>query len=137
VEFVKTRVAQVIPMKDRLRVLVVEDELAISTIIEIIVEDTAPSIVFVHTSVESAQKVIQEQDFDLALLDVNVTDGQTYKIAGMLRRNEVPISFVSSVPKQELPEELRDSPFISKPFQQADIRDAVLKAKRTKDGRQT
>src|ERR1700749_2642690 len=56
---------------------------------------------------------------------VNVTNGETYKIATMLRQHEVAISFVSSTPKQEVPEELQSSPFMSKPFQPADIRGAV------------
>jgi|SRR5579872_2204741 DNA-binding response OmpR family regulator len=122
-------------MEDRLRVLIVEDELAISIIIEIIVEETAPAMVFVHATVEGAEKAIREQDFDLAFLDVNVTNGETYKIAKVLRQNEVPISFVSSISKQEVPEELRSSPFISKPFQPADIRGAVLAAQRKKENR--
>jgi DNA-binding response OmpR family regulator len=89
--------------------------------------------VFIRSSVASAEKVIEEQQFDLALLDVNVTNGHSFEVAKTLRRKDVPFSFVSGTPRQELPEELRNAPFIPKPFRPAQIRDVVIKAKEKKD----
>ena len=112
-----------------LRVLIVEDEPLVSMVIEEIVEDTVPSVVIVKTSVKEA-KAILEEVFHFALLDVDVTNGKTYEIARMLDVKRVPYVFVSGSVKSHLPAELQDVPFIPKPFQPAQIRDAVLAAAR-------
>jgi DNA-binding response OmpR family regulator len=114
-----------------LRVLILEDELAISTVLEAIVEETVPSEVSIHDSVESAEKVMDRR-FDFALLDINLTNGRSYEIAKRLLRADVPFSFVSGSTHQDMPDELQAAPFIAKPFRHTEIRDAVLAAQRRK-----
>jgi hypothetical protein len=54
-----------------------------------------------------------------------VTNGKTYELAQILERKHVPYAFVSGSRKDELPPELRNAPFISKPFHQAQIESAL------------
>lgn len=118
-------------MDDALRVLILEDEPAISIVLEAIVEETVPSEISVHDSVESAEKVM-DRPFDLALLDINLTNGRSYDLAKRLMRADVPFSFVSGSTHQDMPDELRVAPFIAKPFRPTQIRDAVLAAQQRK-----
>jgi len=53
---------------------------------------------------------------------VQVTDGETYKIAYILLDKGVPFTFVSGLAKdQSVPARLRDVPFLSKPYRPAQI----------------
>jgi two-component SAPR family response regulator len=119
-------------MDEKLRVLILEDETAVSTLLEVIVGDTVPAEVLVHTTVEAAQKSIGP-DLDLALLDINLSNGKSYQLAMKLLKDDVPFLFVSASEHHDMPEELRASPFIAKPFRAEQIRDAILKAVETKD----
>src|ERR1700753_4111431 len=119
-------------MNDKLRVLILEDETAVSTLLEVIVEDTISADILVHTSVEAAQQSIGPE-LDLALLDINLANGKSYQLAMKLLNHDVPFLFVSASDHHDMPEELRNSPFIAKPFRADQIRDAVLKAVKTKD----
>jgi DNA-binding LytR/AlgR family response regulator len=108
-----------------LRVLIVEDEPFVSMQLEEIVEDTIPAVVVVKSSVRDAKAVIDEL-FHFAMLDVDVTNGKTYEIAQLLMNKRIPYVFISGSEKDHLPPELQKVPFIAKPFQLSQIRDAVL-----------
>jgi CheY-like chemotaxis protein len=110
---------------DLLRVLIVEDEPLVSMLIGDIVHDTVPSVVIIKSSVRGA-KVALSDPFHLALLDVDVTNGKTYEVAHLLVGKHIPFVFVSGSLRRELPLELRDIPFIPKPFADAEIRDVIL-----------
>lgn len=120
-------------MNEKLRVLILEDETAVSTLLEVIVEDTVPADVLVHTSVEAAGKSIGP-GLDLALLDINLANGKSYELAMKLLNDGVPFLFVSASERHDMPEQLRKSPFIAKPFRAEQIRAAVLKAVEAKGG---
>jgi DNA-binding response OmpR family regulator len=113
--------------EQRLRVLILEDETLISLSLEEIVKDTVPSVVIVRASLEAAREVI-EQPFDLALLDIDLTNGQTYSIARMLEGREIPFAFVSATARERLPSEFRGAQLITKPFASQEVEQAVVAA---------
>jgi DNA-binding response OmpR family regulator len=94
---------------------------------QIAIEDAVPSDVFICDTIASAKKVV-EDDFDLTLLDVDLRDGFSYDIARNLQTRKVPFIFVSGIPQQTLPLELRDAPFIRKPFREVQIRELARSA---------
>jgi len=114
-------------MSDHLRVLIVEDEPLISMTLGDIVEETLPADVVIKSCVREARDVIDEP-FDLALLDIDVTNGKTYEIARALGRNNVPYVFVTGSLKEHLPADLADALFIGKPFKDDEIVAAVRAA---------
>jgi DNA-binding response OmpR family regulator len=118
-------------MDDRLRILILEDEWSISMLLEAIIEDAAPAEITIHDSLAGAVKVA-DQPFDLALLDIELTDGKTYEIAKALQRNNVQYVFVSGASLQDAPDDLKSSMFIAKPFQVEQIKAVVLAAMRNK-----
>jgi DNA-binding response OmpR family regulator len=120
-------------MYDRLRVLIVEDQNLLSVLMQIAIEDAVPSDIFICDTIATANKVV-EDDFDLTLLDVDLRDGFSYDIARNLQSRKVPFTFVSGIPQQTLPLELRDAPFIRKPFREIQIRDLARSAYQRKSG---
>jgi DNA-binding response OmpR family regulator len=120
-------------MDDLLRVLILEDEQSISMILEGIVEDTVPSVVVARASLAAAEQVI-DQPFDLAFLDIDLLNGKSFEVAKYLQKKDVPFTFVSGASREELPDELRNTAFIPKPFRREQIRAAVLSAQSRKGG---
>jgi DNA-binding response OmpR family regulator len=103
-------------------VLVLEDDPLISMIIEEYVSVSAEVVTVASRADARAQL---SRHVDLAILDVDVTNGQTFDIAALLDEKQVPFVFVSGSNPQAVPPELRHAPFIPKPFDEADIRRQV------------
>jgi two-component SAPR family response regulator len=108
-----------------LKVLIVEDEIIIALELEAIVADVAEASCIMSFSVAQAKSVLRNEHVDLALLDIDMRNDRTFDVARILLREHVPYAFVSSMPRDEVPEELRDVPFVRKPFHPAEIERAV------------
>ena len=67
----------------------------------------------VKSSVKAAQGVLDKADF--VFLDVNVTNGETFKLGEILMEKGVPFVFISATRPADLPPRLKDAPFIEKP----------------------
>jgi CheY-like chemotaxis protein len=96
------------------RVLIVEDDVIIANDLESIVADAVGAEVLVSRSVARAKNLI-EQTLDLALLDVDVTNGKTFEVARLLKRRQVPFVFLTGSSREHIPEERRGEPFLAKP----------------------
>jgi two-component SAPR family response regulator len=103
-----------------LRILIVEDEPLIAMELKIMVIEIVTATVVVEASVAAAKKVLHEI-LDFAFLDVDVTNGKTFEIAQILERKRVTFFFISGSPQEQLPSDLRNAPFIPKPFYAAQI----------------
>jgi DNA-binding response OmpR family regulator len=117
--------------EEPIRVLILEDDPMISMSLEAIVEDVAPAVVTIRASLAAAENIV-EQQFDLALLDIELTNGKTYEIARTLDEKQVPVAFVSANPKDQMPDEFRRFTLIAKPFTAAQIEQAILAATKGK-----
>jgi DNA-binding response OmpR family regulator len=115
---------------DPLRVLIVENEIIIALELEAIVEELAGATCILRGSVAGAKKALRNEQVDLALLDIDVLNGDTYDVARLLRRDHVPCVFVSSTPPREVPKELREIPFVKKPFRPSEVGRALEAALR-------
>src|SRR5271166_4387694 len=102
------------------RVLIVEDEPMVAMDLESIVLGVIAADVVVVTSVSGARQAMAAP-LDLALLDIEVTDGRTFEIARELQRNGASFVFISGAHPEAVPPDLRGAPFISKPFDRRQI----------------
>ena len=102
------------------RVLIVEDDPVMSMHLEGLVEETLQAEIEISASVADAEHALK-RSFDLALLDIDVTDGKTYLLAARLIADDVPLAFVSASDAGELPPSLRGVPFVAKPYVDHDI----------------
>jgi CheY-like chemotaxis protein len=111
------------------RVLVVEDESLVAMLLETILEDMGCTPIGPISNVpEGAATARDEPDLDCALLDVNVAGQQVFPVADALKTRGVPFVFSTGYGEGGLPEEWRGHPTIQKPFTEATVRDALIRA---------
>ena len=100
-----------------LRVLVVEDEVMISALVEDMVTELGHSVAALAASVEEAAGLAEGAEFDVALLDVNLR-GQTVEgVAKTLARRGKPFVFTTGYGERVIPPEFKDRPLLPKPYQ--------------------
>jgi DNA-binding response OmpR family regulator len=104
-------------------VLILEDDpFATMTLQDALADIGEQEIVSVHSVAQAMQL---EEQFDFAVLDVNVPDGKTFEVAFDLKECAVPFVFVSGSDPHAVPEELRDALFLKKPLDVAVLQRAV------------
>jgi len=111
------------------RVLVVEDESLVAMLLETILEDMECVPIGPASNVDDGQKLARDtENLDAALLDVNVAGRQVFPVAEALKERGVPFVFSTGYGEGGLPDEWRGQATIQKPFTEAAIRDALMKA---------
>ncbi|MGV9005316.1 MAG: response regulator [Brevundimonas sp.] len=111
------------------RVLIVEDESLVAMLLETILEDMGCIPVGPASTVEEGLTMAEDEaPLDAALLDVNVAGQQIFPVAAILRARGVPFVFSTGYGEGGLPDEWRGQPTLQKPFSEAAIRDALMKA---------
>ena len=111
------------------RVLVVEDESLVAMLIETILEDMDCIPVGPAANIEEGLRLVADtQDLDAALLDVNVAGQQIFPVADALKARGVPFVFSTGYGEGGLPDDWRGHPTIQKPFTEATVRTALMKA---------
>ena len=100
-----------------LRVLVVEDEVMISTLVEDMLAELGHRMVALAASVEQAVGLADQADFDVALLDVNLQGENVETIAAALARRGKPFVFTTGYGERVIPPEFKDRPMLPKPYQ--------------------
>ncbi|HEV2083218.1 MAG TPA: response regulator [Brevundimonas sp.] len=114
-------------LKDR-RVLVVEDESLVAMLLETMLEDLGCVPVGPVASVDEGLRLAQEDGLDAALLDVNVAGTPVFPVAEALEARGIPLVFSTGYGEGGLPENWRGRPTVQKPFTEAVIRDALMRA---------
>lgn len=116
------------PLNGR-RVLVVEDESLVAMLLETILEDMGCTPVGPASNVDDGAAMARDTtELDAALLDVNVAGRQVFPVAEALKARGVPFVFSTGYGEGGLPDEWRGNPTIQKPFTEAAVRDALMKA---------
>src|SRR5215204_2870842 len=81
--------------KARRRVLIVEDELLISDLIEGMVVDLGQEVVAVVSRVEEAMAVIERGELDFAIVDIRLHGEMALSVADALAAKGVPFVFAT------------------------------------------
>lgn len=110
-----------------LRILIVEDDAEVSAALQDLIFERTHGVVVTVQSRSDAYKQMQHP-IDLAILDVDVTDGRSQHMAAALQRRAIPFIFVSSSSPDDLPEGLEHAHFIPKPFDEDELRQVVSDA---------
>lgn len=105
-----------------LSVLHVEDEILIAIETASVLAELGFGTVRVAHTLRSAENLVRAERFDVALLDVNLGNGErTTDIGIALRERGAHVVFASGYNKSELSARLQDFDFIEKPVSRDDI----------------
>jgi CheY-like chemotaxis protein len=107
------------------RVLVVEDELLVSMVIEEILADVGCQIIGPFTNLPDALAAARKGGFDLALLDVNLRGEKVYPVAEILAKQGVPFMLLTGYGKDAIPSGHPEWRACPKPFTAAELTRAL------------
>ena len=100
------------------RVLVVEDEAAISILMEDMLADLGIEIVGPASRLDPALQLARGADLDAAIVDINIAGVQSYPVADVLRSRGVPVIFATGYGSSVLPDRFKSCQILQKPFDQ-------------------
>ena len=110
------------------RVLVVEDEAAISMLLEDMLFDFGCEVVGPAARLATALEMAQSENFAVAILDVNVAGEPIYPVAEAIVRRDLPLVFSTGYGGAGIREPFRDRPVVQKPFSQNDLKRTLISA---------
>jgi DNA-binding NtrC family response regulator len=99
-----------------LRVMLVEDEMLVSLMVEEVLVDVGCIMVGPFSRVDQALLAAQNEAVDIAVLDVNVAGVKVYPVAEALAARKIPFLFLTGYGREAVPKEHPDWAFCSKPF---------------------
>jgi CheY-like chemotaxis protein len=111
-----------------LRLLVVEDELMISMLVEDMLAELGYQVVAVAATIEEASRLASEAEVDGALLDVNLNGKKVDTVAQALLGRNIPFIFTTGYGQQGVPDAFRDRPTLQKPYQIEQLGEALARA---------
>ena len=103
-------------MRERRRILVVEDDFLVATLLVEILESVGWQVVGPVAQLATALDAAATENFDAAVLDVNLGDQTVYPVAEVLDARRVPFAFVTSYSREALPPLFCGRPHLGKPF---------------------
>ena len=115
-------------MSNRLRILIVEDEMLVAMNLEDMLLDLGHEVAGIASRLEPALSLAAEGQFDLALLDVNLAGSQSFPVAAILRDRNIPFLFATGYGIKGIIEEFRSYPVLQKPFRAVDLEQALERA---------
>jgi len=99
------------------RVFVVEDEVLLAISLEDDLREAGFFMLGPYTTLASALQAARSEEFDLALLDVNLHGQAVFPLADELIARNVPIVLLTGYGAGDLPERFRVLPRLQKPYE--------------------
>ena len=106
---------------DRRRVLLVEDEVLITLLLQDMLLDLECEVADAPASLDDALSAARNGAFDLALIDLNLHGKLTYPVADILKARQIPFIFVTGYGSAALEPAYADALVLEKPFHRKDL----------------
>jgi CheY-like chemotaxis protein len=110
------------------RVLLVEDEAIIAMTAEDMLEELGCRPVATVATLAEAVSAAERDDFDVALLDINLNGVESLPVAARLRERGLPFAFTTGYGAAGRGSGFEDVPLVTKPYQLADLESAISQA---------
>jgi len=104
-----------------LRVLVVEDEMMVSMLIEDMLTDLGCTVVGPASRLDEAIELAKVSEIDCAVLDVNLGGQPIFPLADLLRERGRPFAFATGYGDAGVRDVDRGTPVLQKPFREGDL----------------
>jgi CheY-like chemotaxis protein len=114
-------------MRATRRILVVEDDFLVATLLAEILGSAGWQVVGPVAHMATALDAAASDGFDAAVLDVNLAGQTVYPVAEVLDARQVPFVFVTACGREALPPLFCGRPHLGKPFAPAALIDAVAR----------
>jgi CheY-like chemotaxis protein len=109
------------PRLDGLRVLVVEDEMMVSMLVEDMLADMGCKVVGPASRLDEAIALVGDAELDCAVLDVNLGGQPIFPLADILREKGAPFAFATGYGDAGLRDVDKGTPVLQKPFRESDL----------------
>jgi CheY-like chemotaxis protein len=110
-----------------LRVLVVEDMLLMAEVIRECLESFGCEVIGPVAKLTPALAVAREEQFDAAVLDINLAGDLSFPVADLLRSRGIAFVFVTGYDVATiLPRQFQGAPRLAKPFAEDDLKQALI-----------
>lgn len=103
------------------RIMIVEDEAMLALVLEQDLADAGYQTVGPFTDVEGACRAAFEEHFEKAIIDINLRGEMSYPVAQALSERKIPFLFLSGYGTESMPEQYRDFPRLSKPYDRGQL----------------
>src|SRR6516162_10053799 len=103
-------------MRERRRILVVEDDFLVATLLAEILDSAGWQVVGPVAHLAAALDAAASGGFDAAVLDINLGHQTVYPVAKVLDARRVPFLFVTACGREALPPLFCGRPHLGKPF---------------------
>ena len=107
------------------RVLIVEDEMLVSMLLEDMLEELGYQPVGPAARLDRALEKASDAAIEAAILDVNLNGQTSFSVANVLRRRGIPFIFVTGYDASVSSEHFQNTPVLQKPFQRHELARAL------------
>lgn len=98
------------------RVLVLEDEYYLADDLEAALSSAGAEIVGPISEVSEALEQVDKNDFDVAIIDINLGGESAFTVADQLQRQSIPFVFATGYDARDIPASFRDVTRWGKPY---------------------
>ena len=111
---------------DGRRILVVEDSPVVVQACEDMLGDMGCVVVGPANTIAAALQLAAEEQFDAALVDINIRGGKSFPVLKILADRNVPFLLASGYADWTMPEEWRECPRMAKPYSPHLLRESLI-----------
>ena len=107
------------------RILVVEDSPVVGPFTADLLEDLGCEVVGPAPNMAAARELIEEVEFDAALMDVHIRGERVFPLCEALEAKGLPFVLTSGYADWTMPDKWRNRPRLQKPYTIDDVRDSL------------
>jgi DNA-binding response OmpR family regulator len=107
------------------RILIVEDESMIAMLVQDFLEESGWEVAGWAGRIERALALAWDAEIDAAVLDLNLGGQDTFAVADILRRRQIPFVFATGYGADGVAERFRGVPTLTKPFRRDEMDKAL------------
>lgn len=112
-------------LQDR-RVLIVEDSPVVAEDTEQMLAEAGCFVVGPATTMADARQLAEKEQFDAAVVDINIRGGKAFPVLRILEEREIPFILTSGYADWSMPEEWQERPRLGKPYNPLMLREKLI-----------